>query len=77
MNTHMNALPNDTSPIPLDLNWHGIDDATHIEWIADDCQSDMGSAPIDPSRPVELQMLALARELVANGHDGSGKIHLY
>ena len=72
----MNTPHADLSPIALDLSWSGVDDATHIEWVADDFQSDMDGGPIDPARPVELQMLDLARELVAQGHDGSGKIHL-
>jgi len=70
------AVAADVSPIALDLDWHGADDATHIWWTADDGQSDMDGGPIDPARSVESQMLAVAQEMVANGCDGSGKICL-
>jgi len=64
------------SPIRLDFTWYSEDHATHIEWIAEDFQADMGMVPLVPGRPVESQMLDLAHEMVANGHDGTGKIHL-
>ena len=65
------------SPIRLDLMWYTDDHPTHMEWVSDDCRPDigMGMVPLGPGWR-EQQMVDLAHRMVANGHDGSGEIHL-
>ena len=60
--------------IPIDLSWHQVDDATHLQWISDDRQSEMQGPRLDPSASVEAQAEAFWVELLDQGHDGSGRI---
>ena len=60
----------------IDMHWSRGDDATHIEWVSDDMQSDMDMGAIDRSCSVEGQMELGWLELMQQGHDGSGKIQM-
>ena len=70
----MSNLPKQITTI--DLSWHGVDDATSMEWISDDGQSSIPYGPLDQGASIESQAVSFAHELLRQGHDGSGRIHL-
>ena len=74
----MNAeiITRDTpSPIRIDLSVHGDEGATHMWWISDDRQRDMDGGRIDGRKSLIEHGVLWARELVKQGHDGSGHIY--
>lgn len=62
--------------ITIDLAWHGVDDATALSWTSDDGQADLDGGAIDQSLSLETQAIAFADDLLRQGHDGTGRIHL-
>ena len=64
------------STITIDLNWRGSEDATRLEWVADDNQSSLDGGALDPQASAERQAADFCTELMAQGHNGTGRIVL-
>ena len=62
--------------LAIDTHWASGDDATGLEWLADDRQSDLDLGELDPAQSVEGQMESAWLELLQQGHDGTGVVRL-
>lgn len=72
-------MNNDTenSPIHIDLSMRGTDDAARLMWYSDDMQASMDGGALEQTQSLDHQALEFARELMAQGHDGTGTIKLH
>ncbi len=60
--------------LTCDTSWRQDHDATGIQWVSDDRQSDMDAGDLVPGQSVMESMVTAWVEFLSQGHDGTGRM---